>query len=109
MTRALLLAIASVACAGQSQPAPPQPSPAPMAPRPDVKAPGNLPVLTRSEAEAEADAHSACIEQCLADRTTDARPLDALQVECQGLCDDRAPIRQVEIVPDDLPMPPDAP
>jgi hypothetical protein len=114
MTRALLFAAASIACAGGSQPAPSQPAqaqpvPAAVAPRPDVKAPGNLSVRTRSEAVAEAEAHLACIDGCLADRSTDGRPIDALQAECQGLCDARAPIRQVEIVPDDLPAPPGAP
>lgn len=75
------------------------------APPPGVKAPGNLPVRTEAELEAEAKARDACIEDCVAARQAEARGADAIEADCRVECEKDHPIEQVEVVG----PPPEAP
>jgi len=54
-----------------------------------VKAPGNLPVMTRSQLEAEDRARNACLDRC--------EPQDDA---CTQACHEQFPVRQVEVVED---------
>lgn len=82
-----------LACARTPPAPPPVAAPEAHEVRTDVKAPGNLPVLTESELAAEDATRQSCIEACAED------------AGCEQACMEATPVRQVEVVPDLMPMP----
>lgn len=58
----------------------------PMTPPSNVKAHGNLPIMTEEELAAENRARQACLDGCQDDT-------------CKNACMERYPIQQVEVIP----------
>ena len=82
----------------------------PPAETPDnIKAPGNLPVMTEAELEVAIEAHESCIEQCIKDHQMRAVSPQEIRVDCERTCDDTHFVGQVEVTPDVLSIPAETP
>ena len=75
----------------------------------NVKAPGNLPVMTETElSEAEGGLED-CIASCVKDNQMRAVSPQEIRVDCEQECNESHSVRQVEVIPDGPPEQPDEP
>lgn len=74
--------------------------------RSDVKAPGNLPVRTRAELEAEGNAFQACLDSCEKERSMEASPIETIRATCARSCDQEHSSGQVEVDDGPIGLPP---
>ena len=95
---AFMFACTKAAAPPPENAAPVQLSPAEVAS--EVKAPGNLPVLTETEQAKEEAKRRACIEECIASRQAEAIAAEMIADQCQQGCIKKIPVRQLEIIPD---------
>ena len=78
---------------------PPGPPAAAEAPAPDVKAPGNLPVMSEAElAEAESKRQT-CIDDCVRDNQMRAVSPQEIRVDCEREGNEAHFVGQVEVSP----------
>ena len=93
-----MLIFAFIACATTSPETTPAEPPAAEEPAPDVKAPGNLPVMTEAELVAAEAQLQSCIDDCVKANQMRAVSPQEIRVDCERGCNEEHFIGQVEVI-----------
>ena len=70
----------------------------------EVKAPGNLPVMTEAELIEAAEAEAACVTQCVQENQMRSVSPQEIRIDCERECNEAHFTGQVEVIPEADPV-----